>query len=356
MSKLLNEERRQGLAPEAALSIGAVARATPVNVIVGRLPEKGKLHMHALSLAKRAEVVAHLVEGSGVRATSRLLNVHRDTITRLLALLGEGCDRLHARLVRDLNVTYIEADELHSFVHTRAKNLRPGALEEHGEQWVWIALARSSKVVLSYRVGRRDEQNARAFMLDLRSRLNTIPVLCTDAFNAYPAAVEEAFAGSVDYSQVVKSFTGRRNAKDYDKVAPANGPPMVSKRVVYGAPDLSKCSTSIAEREMLSIRTHLRRFVRRGTGFSKCLRNHRAAISLFVSWYNLCRVHKSLRVTPGMQVGITNRVWSIEELIEAALAAEPFDAPAPEPLKIRDGSGPARALPRGGFLRLVKSA
>ncbi len=156
---------------------------------------------------------------------------------------------------------------------------------------MWIGLARASKLIVSFRVGKRDQENADAFMMNLRSWLITIPVLSTDAFPGYRHAVGEAF-DAVDYGQVVKSFTGRK--RDYDNVAPKKGPPAMAKRPICGAP-MAECSTSLAEREMLNLRTHLRRLVRRGTGHSKTLHGHIAQIACYVFCRNFCRIHTALK-------------------------------------------------------------
>jgi IS1 family transposase len=294
-------------------------------------------------LAKRAAVVSHLTDCGSVRATSRQTGVHKTTILSLILKLGEGCQRLHNKLVRGLHVGRVEADEMHSYVHTREQNLKPGAPPEHGESWLYLAIASTSKLILSYHVGEaRDETNCEVFIRDLRGRLATIPLLNTDGLSAYEGPVARWFGiqggpgGGVDYAQLVKNFSGKRRAKDYDRYAPAKGgKPLTTKRAVYGNPDLETCSTSFVERTNLSVRNYLKRFARRGTGFSKTLRHHSAMIAIFVAWFNFCRVHETLRCTPAMEAGLASHVWSVEELVEAALAAEPCEAPSPEPLKPR---------------------
>jgi len=149
--------------------------------------------MHVLPLEKRAEIIEHLMEGNGVRPASRLCRVSRNTIASLLLAVARGATWLHNRLVRDLDVVHIEADELHSFVKKRVKNITPADPPEIGEQWVWIAFARATKLIVSWRVGRRDEENAVLFMRDMRARLSTVPILSTDGLQAYLTAVGEAF-------------------------------------------------------------------------------------------------------------------------------------------------------------------
>ena len=294
-------------------------------------------------MERRVAVVEHLTDGAGVRAASRLTRVHKTTILSLILKLGEGCSRLHNRRVRGLSINRIECDEMHSFIHTREKNLSPYVpppSPEHGESWLWLGIASTAKLIISYRCApTRDEQDAEALIKDLRGRLNTIPVINTDGLESYVGPIKRWFGGpggGVDYAQVVKSFPGRRG-KDYDRYAPPTKP-MVAKRPVFGAPDMDECSTSFMERTNLSVRTCLRRFVRRGTGHSKTLRHHAAMVAIFVAWFNFCRIHETLRCTPAMQAGLSDHVWSVEELIDAALAAEPCEPPEPKPLAPRPGA------------------
>lgn len=318
--------------------------------------------MHVLPLAKRAEVIEHLMEGNGMRPTSRLCGVNRKTVAALLLDVARGAEALHNRLVRDLDVVHIEADELHSFVKKRVKNITPADPPEIGEQWVWIAFARASKLIVSWRVGKRDDVNAKAFMLDMRARLVTVPILSTDGLQAYLSAVGEAFfnpdlpPGAVHFGQVVKNFSGNR--RDYDKVAPAHGPPRVSKRVICGAPDAGEISTSITKREMLALRTNLRRLVRRGSGHSKSLEHHTAAVGAFATWANFCRPNSALKgKTPAQATGIADHRWTTIEFVEACLAAEPCDPPSPGALVRRaDVQAPTRITTTGRTLTLVRPA
>jgi hypothetical protein len=193
--------------------------------------------MHVLPLAKRAEVVSHLTDCGSVRATSRQTGVHKTTILSLILKVGEGCRRLHNRMVRGLHVGRVEADEMHAYCHTREQNLHPGSLPEHGETWLYLGVASTAKLIISYHVREaRDEVNCDAFIRDLRGRLATIPLL-------------KGPGGGVDYAQLVKNFSGKRRAKDYDRYAPAkSGQPLTTKRAVYGDPDLGTCSTLFVER------------------------------------------------------------------------------------------------------------
>jgi IS1 family transposase len=318
--------------------------------------------MHVLPLEKRAEVIEHLMEGVGLRPASRLCGVSRNTISSLLLAVSRGATWLHNRLVRDLDVVHIECDELHSFVKKRVKNITPADPPEIGEQWVWIAFARATKLIVSWHVGKRDEENALVFMRDMRARLSTVPILSTDGLQAYLTAVGEAFfspeqpPGAVHFGQVVKSFTNNR--RDYDKVAPAHGPPRTTKRIICGTPEIGEISTSITEREMLALRTNLRRLVRRGSGHSNSLEHHTAAVAAFATWANFCRPSSALKgKTPAMVSGLADHRWTTAEFVEACLLAEPCEPPAPGPLAPRAmPEAPARVTSTGRVIQLVRPA
>jgi IS1 family transposase len=264
--------------------------------------------------------------------------------------------------VRGLDVVHVECDELHSFVKKRVKNITPADPPEIGEQWVWIAFVRATKLIVSWRVGKRDEENAVLFMRDMRARLSTVPILSTDGLQAYLSAVGEAFfspeqpPGAVHFGQVVKSFTN--NLRDYDKVAPAHGPPRTTKRIICGTPEIGEISTSITEREMLALRTNLRRLVRRGSGHSKSLEHHTAAVAAFATWANFCRPSSALKgKTPAMVSGLADRRWTTVEFLEACLAADPCEPPAPGRLAPRVSvETPARVTSTGRVIQLVRPA
>ncbi|WP_438043279.1 IS1 family transposase [Sorangium sp. So ce128] len=318
---------------------------------------------HVLPMAKRVEVVSHLVEGAGIRPTTRLTDVSKPAILSLLLRVGEGCERLHNRLVRDVDCVTVQVDEIWSYVHKKEARVQPGDSPEFGEAYTFVGMASASKLVIAYRVGKRDEENTTAFIKDLRARLVTIPQLYSDGWAPYVAAVGGAFAlaGSVDYAQVVKRYN-RKARKDDDHRYEPPREPFITKTPVFGVPDMKRASTSHVERQNLTIRMHIRRFTRLCNGFSKRLPHHKAAVALHMAFYNFCRPHEALRVTPAMEAGLTDHVWSVEELVTAALSEAPGEPPKPKALKLPDPpagapTSPARALPNGrGFLRLVGSA
>jgi IS1 family transposase len=316
-----------------------------------------------LTLAKRAEVIAHLCEGAGIRPCSRLTNVSQPTILRLLLKVGRGCDRLHDRLVRDLDIACIEGDEIWTFVHKKQARCKPEDDPTWGDAYTFLAQARSQKLIVSYRVGKRDAVNTDAFVRDMRARLVTVPEFVTDAFGPYAAAVAAAFE-AIDYGQVVKNYSRSPRrvrdglATDYRYEPPRD--PFITRTPIYGAPNVARLSTSHVERLNLDVRMSTRRLTRLCNGFSRKLTHLTAAMSLFVAHHNLVRIHGALRVTPAMEAGIVDRVWSVEELVARALEAadEPVMPPERKPLRLPEApaqapSAPARALPNGGWLRLV---
>lgn len=323
--------------------------------------------MSLLSLAKRAEVIAHLCEGAGIRPCSRLTDVSKPTILALLLKIGAGCDRLHDRLVRDLYIRDIQADEIWSYVQKKQARVKPEDDPTHGDAYTFLALARTQKVIISYRVGKRCDADTQAFVRDLRARLLVAPQLSTDGFSSYATAVGQHFE-AVDFGQVVKNYSRspRRvrdgQASDHRYEPPRD--PFITRTPVYGSPDMSRLSTSHVERLNLDVRMSTRRLTRLCNGFSRKLTHHTAAISLFVAHHNFVRIHGALRVTPAMEAGITDHVWSTEELVERALAAsaEPVARPEKKPLRLPEvapeaPAAPVRALPGGrGFLRLVTAS
>lgn len=301
----------------------------------------------------RNTIIHALTEGNSVRAVERLTGVAKSTILRLAVAVGEGCERLHNVMVRGVRADDIECDEQWSFVQKKQSRVREDENQEHGDAWTFVGLDRDSKLCISYFVGKRDQASTDAFMSDLRARVIVAPQMSTDGFAAYARAVGQTFGGAVDYGQCVKQY-GYNRSPDY-RYEPARDANFVKKTTVIGAPEMDKIGTSRVERFNLSTRHTAGRTRRLCLAFSKTLRGHAAAIALTFAAYNLVRIHGSLRVTPAMQAGLTDHVWEIGELVDAALTAPVADKPVKHDLTPREGTGPVRALPEGrGFLRLVK--
>jgi IS1 family transposase len=309
--------------------------------------------VNVLPREKRIAVLAALVEGNSERAVERLTGVNRETVGRLNLAFGEGAQRLHDRMARALSCVDIECDEAWSFCQVKEARVRPDHAPGSGEAYVYVGLDKPSRFVITWHVGKRDAENARAFIADMRTRLTVMPQIVTDGFAPYVAAVGAEFGLSVDFAQTVKNYrsSGRRDDHRYEP--PRD--PFITKKIVYGSPDLDTASTAYIERNNGTMRAKIGRMRRLSYAFSKKAANHRAACALNYCAYNLTWVVRTLRVTPAMAVGITNHVWDMAELHDAITAeVAPVEKPKAQPLTHRTPPGPARELPGGrGFLRLV---
>jgi IS1 family transposase len=280
--------------------------------------------MNELAIEKQLEVIAHLAEGCSIRATGRMVGAHRDTVMRLGTRIGNGCLQVHNQLFFNLNVPFIQIDELWSYVRKKQKQVTAGDGAEVGDQYTFTALDPISRCLLTAHVGKRDMDNACRFLSDLRSRILNHPQISSDAFTAYPEAIASTFGTQGHYAQIVDpSDQWPRPLTPRPQTRQAKVP---YKNTVWGEPDRSRISTSLIERSNLTARQHSHRLARMTNGFSKSLRNHRASIYLFIAYYNLCRVHSTIRTTPARALGVTDHIWTIEELIHAATA--PDDVPA----------------------------
>jgi IS1 family transposase len=272
--------------------------------------------MNILSAEKQTTIIAALVEGCSIRAVERLTGVHRDTIMRLGVRMGEGCLRLHSAMMRDLQVNRIELDEIWGFVGKKQRRVKPEDGDMMGDQYTFIALAGAAKAIITYRTGKRTRENTEIFLNDLRARVVGAPEISADGFNPYPWAVALAFGEQCKFGVIEKHYAVNGSPEAARRYSPGQVV-AVSKNAVFGRPD--QISTSYVERQNLTLRMSQRRFTRLTNGFSKTYLNHCAAVALYVAHYNLCRIHEALRVTPAMHLGVTDHVWTISELVAAAL-------------------------------------
>ncbi|MCI5047554.1 MAG: IS1 family transposase [Aquisalinus sp.] len=251
-----------------------------------------------------------------------MTSTHRDTIMRLALNVGNQCKLLHDQTFHDLNVDYIELDELWSFVGKKQRKTTKRDGDDMGDQYIFTALDRFNKAILSYRIGKRNATNTRLFMYDLRDRVLNTPQISSDSFPAYPEAVWSAFGDDCHYGQVVKSYKGEPHKDSARRYSPGvvTG---IRKERIRGIPVNHMISTSLVERSNLSARMASRRLTRLTNGFSKKLENHKAAFALYVAHYNFCRVHETIKMTPAMALGLSARPLSIGDLIEAAHSAKP---------------------------------
>lgn len=270
--------------------------------------------MNVLPAEKQLAVISALVEGNSIRSVERMTGVHRDTILRLMGRVGERCAQIMDREMRDLQCEAMELDELWSFVGKKQRKLtiEEKMVGEKGDAYTFIALDPKSKLVPVWRVDKRDGMNTRAFVGDLRARISGRIQISTDAFVPYIDAIERAFGANVDYAQIIKSYAPENAGRGRYSPPAVVG---VEKVPIAGRPNWFKVCTSYVERNNLTIRMQLRRFTRLTNGFSKKLANLKAMVALYICYYNFCRIHGSLRVTPAMAAGVTDRVWSLGELL-----------------------------------------
>lgn len=271
--------------------------------------------MNKLSIEKRVQIVGMLVEGNSLRSTSRVVGVSINTVTKLLVDMGTACQEYHDKHVRNVTSRRVQCDEIWSFIYAKEKNLPEDMQGKYGvgSIWTWVALDPESKLVISYLAGNRDAEYASIFMEDVASRLRNRVQLTTDGLSAYLEAVEENFGSEIDYAQLVKLY-----GKSLDKEHRYSPSECVGtrKKIREGKPKNKHISTSIIERQNLTMRMSMRRFTRLTNGFSKKIDNHSHAIALHFMYYNFVRIHKSLRVTPAMEAGLIKKLWSIEDLVK----------------------------------------
>lgn len=271
--------------------------------------------MNRLSHGDRARILHQLCEGMSIRAITRTTGASKNTIIRLLVDAGKACAAYHDEHVRNVKAKRVQVDEIWSFTYAkqRAVATAKAAPSNAGDTWTWTAIDADSKLIISYLVGGRDAEYAMWFIDDLRGRLANRVQLTSDGHGAYLRAVEDAFGADVDYAQLVKMYGPSISAPG--RYSPA---PFVAAKlsVVEGRPDPKHISTSYVERSNLTMRMHMRRFTRLTNGFSKKVENHAYAVALHMMYYNFVRIHKTLRVTPAMAAGVTDRLWEIGDIVK----------------------------------------
>lgn len=267
-----------------------------------------------LDNSKKILAVSMLAEGNSIRSIERVTGVHRDTIMRLGVRIGERCKQIMDAKMRGLSCKQIECDEIWGFVGAKRKNAnRVGA---YGDVWTFIALDADTKLIPSFIIGKRDAYHAKAFMADLAERMANRIQVSTDSLKSYPDAIERGFGTEIDYGQVVKTYSctvlGNEAAVRYSPVEVVK----VEKTVVSGIPDVSRITTSHVESQNLTLRMHCRRLTRLTNAFSKKIENFEAAVALNFAYYNFCKTHSSLRMTPAQAANVESSAWTVAELVE----------------------------------------
>lgn len=270
--------------------------------------------MNRLSIEKRIQIVSMLVEGNSLRSVSRMADVSINTVTKLLVDIGIACADYQDGALRGLTCKQLQVDEIWSFCYAKQRNVPVEHKDEfgYGDVWTWTAIDADTKLIPCWHVGRRNANDAYDFISDLASRVDSHTQVTSDGLRLYIEAIEGAFGCDVDYAMLIKSYGPSPDGERRYSPAECTG---IDKIAMCGQPDLSKVSTSFVERQNLTMRMGMRRFTRLTNGFSKKVQNHEAAIALHFMYYNFCRIHKTLRCTPAMEAGVSDHVWSIQEVV-----------------------------------------
>jgi IS1 family transposase len=276
---------------------------------------------NVLSKDKQVMVISALAEGSGIRQIERMTGVNRNTIMTLGVRVGNGCAALLDSKMRNLTCNHLQFDELWGFIGKKEKHVRPEDNPEVGDVWTFCAIDSDTKVVPSFRVGKRDAVTANAFVDDVASRLRNRVQISADALRAYVDAVELAFGADVDFAQIIKTYAADSTNTPERKYSPSEVV-SVEKRPVSGSPDMRLASTSYIERLNGTTRLHMRRLTRLTYAFSKKLENFKAAVALHFAYYNFVKRHNTLRMAPAMAAGIERDFWTVGDLIEATTQGE----------------------------------
>jgi len=281
--------------------------------------------MRKLGTKTRALIIRLLVEGNSIRATSRIADVSKNTVNKLLIDAGKACAGYHDKHVRNIKASNIQCDEIWSFTYVKQKNVKTAsdAPEFAGDTWTWTAIDSDSKLIVTYMVGGRDAGYAIEFLDDLRDRLANRVQLTTDGHHAYLEGVRKTFGRDVDYAQLIKIYGSPTGTRGHEKKYSPSECTGIRKRTVAGHPEKALVSTSYVERQNLTMRMHMRRFTRLTNGFSKKVENHAYAVALHFMYYNFVRVHQTLKVTPAMEAGLTDRLWDIADIVALVDANEP---------------------------------
>lgn len=264
--------------------------------------------MNKKSIEEKAKIIQLLVEGNSMRSASRIAECSINTVSKLLVDVGKACAEYQDKHLRNLPCTRIECDEMWSYCYARRQNVPEGLDKYAGDLWTFTSICPDTKIVPCWLVGTRDSISTKVFMEDLASRMKNRIQLTTDGFRPYVDAVEEAFHNEIDFAMLNKQYTEPKG-KQFGKY---NG--AIKERQI-GAPDVSKISTSIVERNNLTMRMNCKRLTRKTNAHSKKAENHSHAVALHFFYYNFCRIHKTIRITPAMAAGVTDRLWSIEDMV-----------------------------------------
>jgi IS1 family transposase len=269
--------------------------------------------MNQLSHEKRVQIIHLLVEGNSMRATARLADVAFNSVMKLFIATAKVCFAYQDKAFRNLTCKKLQLDEIWSFVYAKEKNVPSDMQGKAGDLWTWVAIDSDTKLVPSWRIGSRDSATACAFVADLASRVVNRVQITSDGHKPYVEAVEKAFGDDVDFAQLIKIYGGTVEGQKRYSPAECIG---TKKTSIVGNPDLDCASTSFIERQNLTLRMSDRRFTRLTNAFSKKVKNHAYSVALHYMHYNFVRIHKTLNITPAMAAGVTDKLWSISDIID----------------------------------------
>jgi len=271
--------------------------------------------MNRLTDEKRAQVISCLVEGCSIRSTVRMTGVAMKTVMRVLVEVGEVCADYQDKAFRNLNCQRLQLDEMWAWIYCKEKNRTEEIAKKHpdaGDVWLWVAIDADTKLVPSWFIGQRDFRTAKLFVDDLASRLRNRVQITTDGHRPYIEAIEDAFGQNVDYSILQKIYGSPLENETRYSPACCIG---IEMREISGNCDPKHVSTSYIERQNWTVRTKMRRYTRLSNGFSRKARNHAAAVALHYFSQNFIQIHRTLRVSPAQAAGVTDRLWSVNDLV-----------------------------------------
>lgn len=272
---------------------------------------------NVLPMEKQVAVISALAEGTGIRSTERITGVNRETVMNLGVRVGKGCIALLDQKMRGLSCRNLQFDEIWGFIGKKERHLRPDDNPELGDVWTFCAIDSDTKIVPSFKVGKRDSATANAFVADIAKRMAGRVQISADALGAYVNAIENVYGADVDFAQIIKTYWTDDSIIAERKFS-APEVVTIEKKRVSGFPDMRKASTSHIERLNGTTRLHMRRLTRLTYAFSKKRENFEAAVGLHFAYYNFVKRHNTLRVTPAMEAGIERDFWTVKDLVGAA--------------------------------------